>query len=155
MVVPTNGLVGAKAAAMADFIRFVVGPDGQRDIEGFGAAPATSAMVTADLQVAASSMPGGADRRQARARAPRPGASTSTTVATGSAGGAGAGSGAGGDNSGGGGGTGGSNPTSPTLAFTGGPDLAPLVGTGVALLAGGALLRRRLHRRARGRAIDP
>ena len=49
LVVPTNGLSAAKAKALAQFIRYVLGPEGQQDIENFGAAPATAAMVAAGL----------------------------------------------------------------------------------------------------------
>ena len=52
LVVPTNGLPADQAVALAQFIRFVLGTTGQKDIESFGAAPATAAMVTAGLKVA-------------------------------------------------------------------------------------------------------
>lgn len=150
LVVPTKGLVGAKAAAMADLIRFVVGTDGQREIEGFGAAPATAAMVTADLQIAAQ-LDSEAAQSGTSPGTTTPGSSTSTTAAPGSTGAGGAGGTGAGDTSGGD--SGGTGATSPTLAFTGGPDLAPLVGTGVAFLLAGGLVRWRLRRRPRRRAI--
>ena len=52
LVVPTNGLPADKATALAQFIRFIVGGTGQADIASLGAAPATKAMVAADLVVA-------------------------------------------------------------------------------------------------------
>ncbi len=52
LVVPTNGLSSDKALALAQLVRFVLGSEGQKDIEALGAAPATTAMVTAGLQVA-------------------------------------------------------------------------------------------------------
>jgi hypothetical protein len=52
LVVPTNGLSSDKAQALAQFIRFALGTQGQKDIAALGAAPATPAMVTAGLQVA-------------------------------------------------------------------------------------------------------
>ena len=52
LLVPTNGLPADKALALAQFIRFAVGSTGQADITALGAAPATPAMVTADLAVA-------------------------------------------------------------------------------------------------------
>lgn len=148
LLVPTNGLVGAKAAAMADLIRFVVGAAGQRDIESFGAAPATSAMVTADLSVAAQ-LDTEAAQSGTTTSSTTPGSSTSTTAAPGSTGAGGSGDTGAGDTSGGGG----TGASSPALAFTGGPDLAPLLGTGAALLFAGGLVRWRLRRRARRRVI--
>ncbi len=52
LVVPTNGLSSDKALALGQLIRFVLGSEGQKDISALGAAPATTAMVTAGLQVA-------------------------------------------------------------------------------------------------------
>ncbi len=52
LVVPTNGLSAAKAIALAQLIRFVLGTNGQKDISGLGAAPATAAMVAAGLTLA-------------------------------------------------------------------------------------------------------
>ena len=53
LVVPTNTVAPAKATKLAQLIRFVLGPTGQKVIESFGAAPATTAMATAGLKVAA------------------------------------------------------------------------------------------------------
>jgi len=52
LIVPTSGLSQAKATALAAFIRFVLGSQGQADVEALGAAPVTPAMVAAGLQVA-------------------------------------------------------------------------------------------------------
>ena len=52
LVVPTSGLSAAKASKLAQYIRFVVGPEAQSDEETLGSAPPTSAMVAADLKVA-------------------------------------------------------------------------------------------------------
>jgi hypothetical protein len=52
LVVPTNGLSSDKALALAQLVRFVLGSEGQKDITALGAAPATTAMVTAGLQFA-------------------------------------------------------------------------------------------------------
>jgi ABC-type phosphate transport system substrate-binding protein len=53
LVVPTSGLPADKAEALAQYIRFIVGPTGQSDEAVLGSAPPTPAMVTADLKVAA------------------------------------------------------------------------------------------------------
>ena len=52
LVVPTTGLTAAKATALAQFVRFILGTQGQKDIESFGSAPATPAMQAAGLKVA-------------------------------------------------------------------------------------------------------
>jgi ABC-type phosphate transport system substrate-binding protein len=52
LVVPTSGLSPAKATALAAFIRYVLGPKGQAVVASFGAAPVTTPMVSAGLQVA-------------------------------------------------------------------------------------------------------
>ncbi len=52
LVVPTTGLLAAKARALAALIRFAVGSQGQADVESFGAAPITPVLVAADLKVA-------------------------------------------------------------------------------------------------------
>ena len=146
LVVPTTGLSAEKASALSGFIRFVLGPNGQRDISTFGAAPATTAMVTAGLQVA-----GTLDAEAAQAAATS-GASTTTTTAPGAAAGAAAADSAAGatpadTSSSGSPSGGGSGSDSPGLAFTGAPDLSLLVGIGAILLVGGAFGRRRLRRR--------
>ena len=52
LVVPTSGLTPAKAAKLAQYIRFVVGPVAQSDEITLGSAPPTPTMVAADLKVA-------------------------------------------------------------------------------------------------------
>lgn len=139
LVVPTGGLSAAKDTTLADLIRFILGPDGQRDIERFGAAPATAAMDAAGLKVAA----------QLDALAAQTGAAGTSTTTSSPTGGSGTGTltgePAGSAGSGGSGGSSGGG--SGALAFTGSPDLVPLVGTGAGLFVGGALWRRRLRRR--------
>jgi ABC-type phosphate transport system substrate-binding protein len=150
LVVPTNGLPANKDFALADLIRFVLGPKGQHDITSFGAAPATTAMVTAGLQVA-----GELDAEGAASAAGTTGstttttgaASTSTTTTAGAAGaGAASSSGSGSTGNSGAGGTGATSGSN--LAFTGAPDLIPMIGIGVLLLVAGAVIRRRLRRRS-------
>jgi hypothetical protein len=146
LVVPTTGLPSAKASALAGLIRSVLGPNGQRDISSYGAAPATATMVTAGLKVA-----GTLDAEAAQGASPS-GTTTTTAAPTGGAAGGGADSGStvpgaatsadSGSGSGAGSGSG-----SPGLAFTGAPDLPVLIGLGVILSVGGAVGRRRLRRR--------
>jgi hypothetical protein len=52
LIVPTTGLSQAKATALASFIQYVLGPQGQSVIEQFGDVPPTQAMINAGLQVA-------------------------------------------------------------------------------------------------------
>ena len=140
LVVPTNGLSAAKATALAQFVRFVLGPEGQQDIENFGAAPATAAMVTADLKVA-STLNSESVETAGQSSASTAGSTTASTAtpasSAASATSADAGSGATGD---------GSSP-SGGLAFTGSPDLGVPVIVGLALLLIGTLYRRRLKHR--------
>jgi ABC-type phosphate transport system substrate-binding protein len=76
LVVPTSGLPADKAHALAQFIRFAVGTKGQAEIEALGAAPATSAMVAADLTVA--------QQLDAEAADAPAGSTTTTTTTSGS-----------------------------------------------------------------------
>ncbi len=151
LVVPTNGLPANKDFALADLIRFALGPKGQSDIESFGAAPATSAMDTAGLAVAAE-----LDADAAAAPPSTAASTTSTTSASGtgssnsSSGSAGSAASDGGSGSGSGG-SGSSGSSGSDLAFTGAPELVPTIGIGVGLLLAGALLRRRLRRRTADR----
>ena len=142
LVVPTNGLSAAKAKALAQFVRFVLGPEGQQDIKNFGAAPATAAMVAAGLKVASSL------DSESVTTASQSSASTTAGSTTSPAGGSAAappasatsadtGSGATGD---------GSSP-SGGLAFTGAPDLGIPIIVGMLLLLMGTLYRRRLKHR--------
>ncbi len=142
LVVPTSGLTGAKAEALAQLVRFALGPKGQADIEAFGAAPATSAMVTAGLKVAvqldaegvsAASQPSVAGSTATTTTTTAPGTVAATSTASGGTGGTGTGSGGSSD--------------SPGLAFTGAPDLIALLVTGGALVLLASLARRRLRHR--------
>jgi hypothetical protein len=153
LVVPTNGLPANKATALASFIRYALGPNGQRDISSFGAAPATSAMVTAGLTVAAALDAEAAQSAATGTTSTTTATSTSTTAGGTAAPSSGAGSGAAaatGD-TGGGAGTGGTGSGSgPGLAFTGTSALGPLVGLGALLVVVGAVIRHRLRRRWAG-----
>jgi ABC-type phosphate transport system substrate-binding protein len=141
LVVPSNGLPAVKASKLAQLVRFVLGPTGQKDIASFGAAPATPAMVTAGLKVAAH-----LDAESLAATASGSGSgsgSGSASNALGSASGSGAPSAVLADNSasgsadssGGGGG----------LAFSGG-DPWPTTELGAALFVLAGLVRWRLKR---------
>ena len=141
LLVPTNGLPAAKASKLAQLIRFILGPTGQKAIAGFGAAPATAAMVTAGLKVA-TQLDAEALRTTSSTTgtgSTTPGSTTSTTSA--SAGVLTADSGSGSSTSSGSGGGGG-----PTLAFTGGaPWPIGVLGAILAVVAG--CCRRWLRRR--------
>jgi ABC-type phosphate transport system substrate-binding protein len=144
LVVPTNGLPADKALALAQFIRFAVGGVGQADITALGAAPATTAMVKADLAVAqeldaeAASAPDTTSTTTTTAST-----STSTTAATSTSG-----SGASGTSATG---------TSPSSASTDGStsgglavtgsDPVPLIELGFGFLVCGELARQILRRR--------
>jgi ABC-type phosphate transport system substrate-binding protein len=155
LVVPLNGLPAGKAIALAQLIRYLVGPSGQADISSFGAAPATAAMVTADLAIA--------QQVDAESAATSPSITSSTTTTTtttpttvptaaGSTtttstippasttnGSSSSGSGASGTSSG-----------STGLAFTGSNPL-PLSLIGLSLAVIGEVARRKLRRRTRSR----
>jgi len=73
LIVPTTGLSQAKATALASFIRYVLGAQGQSVIEQFGDVPPTAAMVSAGMQVA--------DTVAAEATTPTT-STTTTTAAT-------------------------------------------------------------------------
>ena len=145
LLVPTNGLPADKALALAQFIRFAVGGTGEADITALGAAPATPAMVTADLAVAqeldaeAASAP---SSTSTSTTTPTTAASAATSTATTAS--AASTSGTGGSSTGASPSTAGS--TSGGLAFTG-DDPAPLIGLGLAFLIFGEVSRRLLRRR--------
>jgi len=151
LVVPTTGLPAAKAKKLAQFIRFATGPTAQSDEEVLGAAPPTAAMVAADLKVATE-----LDTESvASTNAATSAQSTSTTApAAGSAASAGIASSASAVSStdaGAGSGSGATPATADTssaggLAFTGAPDLVPIVGIGAALFLLGMVGRRRYRR---------
>ena len=143
LVVPTKGLSAAKANALAQIIRFAVGPTGQADITRFGAAPATATMQAADLKVAA-------ELNASAVAAANPNTTGSTTTTTTAPGG-----------SGGTGSTGGGSTTADTsstgssatgtdtsggLAFTGSANLGAWIAIGASLFVVGELVRRRLKR---------
>jgi hypothetical protein len=142
LVVPTNGLPSDKALALAQFIRFAVGTAGQADITALGAAPATSAMATADLAVA--------QQLDAEAVSASSTTATTTTTAAGAsppaAAAASSGTGTGSSTTATLSSTGNTGSTSNDLAVTGGNPV-PLLGLGFALLAFGEFARRFLRRR--------
>jgi hypothetical protein len=150
LVVPTSGLVAAKATALAQLVRFVLGTQGQHDIESFGSAPATAAMQAAGLKVAAQ-----LDAEGAAASDPTDASTTTTTTsATGStsttSASAAAAAASGTSDSGGSG----DPPTGAAssgsgLAFTGVSHLGMWVASGVAMLGAGTIVRRRLKKRER------
>ncbi len=149
LVVPLNGLPTAKASALAQVVRFVLGTQGQQAIESFGAAPATSAQQAAGLKVAAV-------LNASAVASPNPAASgattTTTTTTTTTASTTAATSTPGGTTGGDTGSTGssgtssGASESSGGLAFTGASHLGIWVGTGVTMSLIGTFLRRRLRR---------
>ncbi len=74
LIVPTTGLSQAKATALASFIRFVLGSQGQTVIDQFGDVAPTQAMINAGLQVA--------DTVAAEATSPTTSTTSTTTPAT-------------------------------------------------------------------------
>jgi ABC-type phosphate transport system substrate-binding protein len=142
LVVPTNGLPAGKAKALANVVRYFLGPAGARIIRSFGAAPATTAMATAGLAAAAQ-----LDTEAAQAAATTSSSTTTTTVAGTNTTASTSGTNSGPDTGSASGiGTTGAS-TSAGLAFTGSPDLVPIVGGGIFLLVAGELVRRRMRRR--------
>jgi ABC-type phosphate transport system substrate-binding protein len=142
LVVPTNGLPADKALALAQFIRFAVGTKGQADIEALGAAPATSAMVAADLTVA--------QQLDAEAAAAPATTTTTTTTTAGSTTTTVVGSSTGTSSTSPSTSAGTSGSSSGGLALTG-SDPIPLLGLGVVLLVCGEVARQ-IVRRRKGRA---
>lgn len=138
LVVPTTGLSSDKATALATYIKFVLGSQGQQDIESFGAVPPTQAMITAGLavanQVAAQGSSGGSSS------SPGGSATSSSSSSPTSTGGNGSGSG---DN-----GSATTADTSSSLAFTGAEPF-PLVLAGLTMAVIGTLWRIRILRRLR------
>jgi hypothetical protein len=143
LLVPTNGLTAVKALALAQFIRFALGGDGQKDIESLGAAGATPAMVTAGLQVA-QQLDAEADASNATTTTTTAASSTTTTSVAGSttttASNAGTGNTDSDSSSDGGTSSGG-------LAFTGFA-VFPLLGLGFLLFVSGEAARRLIRRRS-------
>jgi hypothetical protein len=150
LVVPTNGLPADKFTGLAQLIRFVLGSQGQQDIERFGSAPADAAEQAAGLKIAA-------ELSAAAAASPTPApasvAASSTTAAAaakGTSSKSGVSSGASGsasDASGSSGSSGAAADSSGGLAFTGAAHLGVWLTVGASMLLAGALLRRRLKRR--------
>ncbi len=167
LVVPTTGLPAAKADKLAQFIRYILGPEGQTVIKEYGAAPATTAEVTAGLSVAAQLSQEAAFGNAATGSiSTTSSSSTTTTVAGGSSAASSASSGSSGGTSGaaagsttaadssdsdGTGSAGTSTGNSGTgsgsdLAFTGSGALWPIGAVGAALFVFGVLRRRQLLR---------
>ncbi len=151
LVVPTNGLPADKATALAQLIRFALGPEGQQDIETFGSAPADAAQQASGLKVAAE-----LSAAAAASSASAGTSGTNSTTATGAAAGGSAGTAAAtnGATSGTGSASGDDSnaaaDSSGGLAFTGSSHLGDWIGVGAILLAVGTILRRRLKRREVG-----
>ncbi len=137
LVVPTNGLSADKAKALAQFVRYVLGPKGQADIGPFGAAPATSAMVTAGLKVA-TQLDTESVTVSAQANVATSATATTTTTATAAST---ATSATAGTSSGGGTGSDSSGSSDSGLAFTGAPDIGVLVATGALLILVATVVR--------------
>jgi ABC-type phosphate transport system substrate-binding protein len=143
LVVPTTGLGTAKAKALAQLVRFALGSKGQADVQVFGAAPATSAMLAAGLKVASEL---DAEAVSTAAQAAVSGASTTTTATTAAASPAATPSAASAASSDQGTGSSGSADSSG-LAYTGAPDVFALLAAGGVLFVLGTLVRRRLRHR--------
>ena len=145
LVVPTSGLNAAKATALAQVVRFVLGSQGQKDIESFGSAPATPAMQAAGLKVA-TELNAEATGTSASTANTAGGTTTTTAGSTTSAGTSGAAvtsTGSTGSN----GSDGSSGSSSGGLAFTGTAHLGTWVCLGMAMVVAGSIIRRRLKRR--------
>ncbi len=147
LIVPTNGLAADKATALAQLVRFALGTQGQADIELYGAAPATPAMQTVGLKVAAE-----LDVEAVVQPNPTPTTSVTTTSSTPpapvTASDTGTGTtGSDGTDSTGTAGSTSPDSSSPSLAFTGAAGVGQLIGVGAVLLAMGAILRRRFRRK--------
>lgn len=146
-VVPTKGLTSGQALALAQLIRYAIGTAGQADITALGAAPPTSAMVTADQAVVK-------QLDAEAAAAPDPTSTTTTTSATTTS--TSATSSTAGSSTSATGNTGsGSSPVSTAGSTSGGSlaatgsNVAPLVGIGTAFLVCGEVSRRQILRRRR------
>jgi uncharacterized membrane protein YgcG len=153
LVVPTNGLPADKATKLAQFVRYALGTAGQQVISSFGVAPATPAMVTAGLKVAAdldTEALGGSSTSTSTTTTTTAASTTSTTTAsstgisTGTS--TGASSSAGSQSDGSGGSSSSSGGSGPTLAFTGGNPL-PLLGIGLVMVVAAVPFRRAFRRR--------
>jgi len=146
LIVPTSGLGATKAKALSGFIRFILGMKGQALVQSMGAAPVTTAMVTAGMSVADQVAAEAAPSTTTTTTTPAGGSTTtSTTAALASTSAQGGGSTAGGGGSGSGAGTPATDSGS-SLAFTGGLPWPGLVGS-VLLVTIGFTGRRVLRRR--------
>ena len=141
LVVPTSSLAPDKAIKLAQFIRFILGPSGQADIEVLGAAPATPAEVTAGLKVASElDAEGSASPSTTTSTTTVPGSTSKTSTSTNSTAAPGLDAAD-------------SSATTPSqgqggaqLASTG-ANPTPTVALGVAVCVVGSVCRRRLKRR--------
>jgi ABC-type phosphate transport system substrate-binding protein len=156
LVVPTDGLSQAKATALAQVIRFILGKTGQQDIENFGSAPATPAMQAAGLKVATELNTAAATAANTTAASGSSSTtSTTTTAAAGStttsttAGGTATAGTSGGADDSSGDGAGTTAASTGGLAFTGTAHLGMWVATGLVMIGAGMEMRRRLKRRER------
>lgn len=151
LVVPTSGLTAAKAAGLAQLIRYAVGGQGRQTVSNFGAAPDTPAMTASGLAVASTLDAEAATESATQSLASSPTATTapksgtktatstsaSTTVLPAAPVGtspSGAVAASGPASSGG-------------LAFTGAPNVGVLLAVAVTFLLVGTLMRRRLRNR--------
>lgn len=139
LVVPTSGLTAAKASKLAQYIRFAVGPVAQSDEETLGSAPPTSAMVAADLKVAAQLDTEAATVASDSTSGGSASSTTTTTVAAATSSSTPATTAATGN-------TGSGATNGSALAATGAPDLVLVLGVGAALMGLGAAGRRRVRR---------
>ncbi|HUI04330.1 MAG TPA: hypothetical protein VLZ77_12360, partial [Acidimicrobiales bacterium] len=139
LVVPTSGLAPGKALKLAQFIRFVLGGTGQKDITDMGAAPATAAMQSAGLQVAALLTAQGLSTAASGTTSTPSAAQASAATASATTGSASTADGTDGTDA--------DQGSGPELAATG-LDPWPMAGTGLVVVAVGQWARRRLRRRA-------
>jgi hypothetical protein len=161
LVVPTNGLDAQTATEVAQLIRYALGSAGQKVISSYGAAPATSAMVSAGLKVAAevdseglSGSNGSTGKNGSSGSAGSSGSSNPQAQTTASGGSGSGGTGSGGSGSSGGddgsGGSGSGSGSSGSLAYTGFV-VWPLLAIGIIMVVVSEPARRLLRRRSNAR----
>ena len=141
LVVPTSGLSADKATALAQFIRYVLGP-GQAVVQSFGAASPTQAMVNAGLKVA--------EEVAAQATSTTTTTTTTTTATTATTGVTPTTAANAGPKTASTAPSGAATADSAALAFTGAPPWM-LPGLGAIVVIVGELTRRGLRRRMRAR----
>jgi hypothetical protein len=164
LVVPTSGLPADKAEAMAQYIRFIVGPRAQSDEAVLGSAPPTPAMISADLKVAADLDAEAVSSSSSTSTTSTTTTSTSTTTSTtssqstsGSTSTTTSGNSVATDSSAGSSDSGSpssmassvdpdSDGSSPGLAFTGASAVVPVTGAGAVLILFGVIGRRKIRR---------